>query len=281
MGCTKNISNDDYYIILSFSIFSIIFSVGLIGAIVAKGLLKDFCMRIVFYMTVNDLIRGIIFSFMLPGFVENKELCMIIAFAIGSTYMSNILLGISITIVMYQALIKNEYDYFKYHLFWVLLCFFIVPALYALPLFTESLGNDGGFCFFKNDIVGNIWRFILNYLPSLFCLIFGSFVFFKVRSKIKKYRKDATTNLIFVRGYLFALIILAMVTPLMILKTYELAENECNSPYMSSAIEVWMNFHSVFNAIAFVITEKSKKKFIKRSTDMDCLNYSSESLVDK
>lgn len=275
MTCTSSLSDMDYFFMVSFSVLSFICYTSLIVYIIKKHDMDDFCSRIIFYISINGSIRCLFKSFQLPSTVSSKTLCSLIGFFYGSSNLSTVLWCLYIAVALYQALIQHEYNYFKHHNIWFFFSFIVVPGLFSIPFITMSYGENKGICFFNRSTIGNLYRICLSSIPSFIMVFAGLIIYLKIWRKMKRYDKDCVSNILFVRGYIFIIVTIVCLIPLVIVRMYDFLGNACIPGTIFVIVEAWMALHGILLIFSFMLYNRAKKRFRQKS-----LGEGATSLID-
>lgn len=250
MDCSGAFLDIQYYSLLVCAILSIFGCVVVITTCIYGKLLEGFSFRIITYMAINDLIRSIAIA--LPVYKFGfTEACGPLGYILTLTFVSDNLWAACISITLYQVIVKNEENYEKYHKYWLVLNYVIAPILEAIPFFTDSYGYDDGLCTLKENNYANLWRLSLVYVPSWLLMILVSVIFIKVYKKLKLTQKSVMKDIIYKRGYIYPIIIVALLLPMTALRISQAITVNCIVDYFSVFSYSLIALHGFLNAIAF------------------------------
>jgi hypothetical protein len=280
MKCLNYISDQEYYIMMSFSLFSLGTYLIFIYFLLKKSILKDFCSRVLFYLSAIGALRSLFKCLQLPSTINDKAFCSIIAYFSAVTNFSSIIWSMSISVTLYQALINHEYNYFKHHSRWFVSSFIIAPLIFSLPFVTNSYSNYKGVCFFANDELSNIYGLILSTLPNILMFITGLLVYWRIWTKMKPYDDECTWNILFARGYIFIIITMLVLSPLVIINTLGLFIDICLSSQIYVFIECWISLNALGNVIGYLAYERVNVNIRRRSLQRPCNESTSKNLFE-
>ena len=280
MKCLSNISDQEYYIMMSFSLFSLGTYLLFIYFLLKKFVLKDFCSRVLIYLSAIGAVRSLFKCLQLPSTIENKAFCSIIAYFSGFTNFSSIVWSMSISITLYQALINHEYNYFKYHSRWFVSSFIIAPLIFSLPFITDSYSNYKGICFFADNELSDIFGLVLSTVPNILMFLSGLLIYWRIWTKMKPYDNECTRNILFARGYIFIIITLLVLSPLVIINTLGLFVSICLSSQIYVFIECWVSMNAMWNVIGYLVYEKVNFNIRQKSLQRPCNESTSKILLE-
>lgn len=278
MKCLTSISEQEYLIMTAFSSFSLLTYLIFIFFLIKKSVFKDFCSRIVIYLSALGALRSLFKALQFPSTVKNPTFCSLIAYFTGATNFSSIMWSISISISIYDALINHEYNYFKHHSKWLILNFFIVPVLFALPLISESYSEYKGICFLANNQLGNILGILLSTLPNIVMVVVGIILYWRIWNKMRKFDDECALNILFARGYVFIIITVITLLPVAVICALNLVIDICLSSSVYVLVECWISFNAAGNVIGYFAYEKIRMKYRQRSLERP---FNSSSIFDK
>jgi hypothetical protein len=140
--------------------------------------LRKFSFKLVLFMSISDV--GVCITYLMGNPRNDTGLCTIQGLLMQFFQISSTLWSTAIALTLYRAVVKrkdsdNLMPYF--HAF----CYG-VPFLFCfLPLFTESYGNTGAWCWItaeEGDDAGSIWRLFIFYLPLWAAISFNAYTYF-------------------------------------------------------------------------------------------------------
>ncbi|OMJ65215.1 hypothetical protein SteCoe_38788 [Stentor coeruleus] len=272
MSCSnQNILIGSYFLLAS-TLISLLCGILVMILCIKKTFIEDFTLKIIVYMTFNDIIRSL--AMILVSFFNKVVIiCQISAYIIETTFVSNIYWAISISTTLYRVIIVKDCDYKAFHKIWVFIAFVVVPVLQAIPFVTESYGINDNECAFGTGKIDNIWRLCLVYIPAWLSLLIMTLVYFKIKKIIGKITDSPAYDIIFIRGYIYSLIIGIIIIPFTILRILQaFMQNNCFLIDFSIVAECWLALHGVFNGIALCMNKKIRKGlFSKTVTTEDFL----------
>lgn len=208
-----NISDSsEFFIMISFAILTIVFSIPVIIIIIIKKFYQNYAFRILLYIAINDILKSIL-SFFPPLLIKDSPICTLIATATYFILLSNISWACCINATIFQIIVLESPNFERYQNFWLVFSY-LIPAVFSfLPLITSSYGYSEGFCELKLNKMGNIWRFSIFYIPVTMNLIITLLLFIKVYRKVKNFEMEEIKNVIFVRGFIYSIIISSVIVP--------------------------------------------------------------------
>lgn len=285
MGCSDDIIYVSEFALMIVSVISIIASLAIIILCCVGQILEGFTQKIIVYMSLNDLIRS--FSLIIPIFFEYKGfICKFFGYPIVYTFIANVSWALCITFTLYLAIVKKRKDYEKYMKYWLLFTFPILGLIQAIPYATDSYGFDTGICTLKQDFYGSIWRFTLLYLPYWTSLLISCWVFIKLNHSLKDIDSQSLKSLIMKRGFIYSLIIFAMILFLSLVRVIQLFNNSCGVQYFSLITDSLLGLHGLLNGIALLFNDNVRNiikiKFCRqKNKELFITNSSSFSFVDE
>jgi hypothetical protein len=173
--------------------------------------------------------------------------------------LSSIIWSGSIALNLFLVVRYGLRDFNKLHKLWLFTTLVLIPGIFVMPVITDSYGYVGNVCTFKEDTVGNIWRFSIYYGVAWACaLAIGTFyliVFFD----LKKMHIATNTRIMIERLIMYPIIVVVMLIPLTLLRLHIFNKGSCEVYYLnvfSGSIEALVGF---FNAIIYICTSDVKK----------------------
>ncbi|OMJ71057.1 hypothetical protein SteCoe_30813 [Stentor coeruleus] len=273
MGCTEDIVLIANSVIIIVSVISLIASIGVITLCLIADILDEFTLKIVMYMSINDLIRSC--GLIIPLCFESKDkICILFGYIVVYTFISNVVWAASIIVTLYIVIIKKYRNYERFMKYWFIAAYPLLAIIQAIPYATNSYGFDGGMCTLKDDYYGNIWRFTLLYFPYWIFLLLAIWIFYKLHKALKGSDSKTLNSIVLKRGYIYSLIIFVMVIFLSAVRIIQLFANNCAIMYMSFSLDSILGLHGLLNGIALVCNKnvryQLKYKFCKNLINKSC-----------
>lgn len=254
MGCADDIVLIANFVIIIVSVISLIASIGVIILCFIGDILDEFTLKIVMYMSINDLIRSC--ALIIPLCFESKDfVCIIFGYIVVYTFISNVVWAASIIVTLYLVIIKRCKNYERFMKYWFIAAYPLLAIIQAIPYSTNSFGFNGGMCTLKDDYYGNIWRFTLLYFPYWVFLLLTIWIFYKLHIATKGQDSKTLDSLILKRGYIYSLIIFVMVVFLSAVRIIQLFNDTCPIKYMSFSLDSILGLHGLLNGIALICNE--------------------------
>jgi hypothetical protein len=220
----------------------------MIFAYLKVRVLQSFSLKIVFWMSVNDLVRNAFY--VLPmKYLENENICVLYGVVINTALTNNAIWAVFIVISLYQVIFsydRNVEVYFKYAL---LITFGVIPILNVLPIFTKSYGFNYGICTFKTDLGGIIWRSIqegIIIITIIFSLVMYSVIYIKQR----RFQMLTIKEVIFDKGMIFVIITSVTVTFLILFRYLEISYDICQIYEFGILSSSAVSLHGFLNFLA-------------------------------
>lgn len=255
---------------------SLIGSILVIFTILKKDLYKSYAFKILFYISINDVFRSLL-GILPPEIVKNLVACSILAFFSYSFFLSSIVWACCLSFTIFQIIVLEDSEFERFHMYWFILAYGVVTIITALPFITSSYGYSGHVCELNVDLTGNIWRFAILYIPASILLCIICVLFVKVYRKIKLIRSDAMNNIIFNRGFIYALAIGISLLPYEILRIIQAFNNDDLLTYIAFVNYVFLILHGFINAIIFFTNSTVKEVLKKQNNEI----YSSMGIVSE
>lgn len=199
-------------IMFTIGFISLLSSLSVIFTILKKNLYKSLAFKILLYISINDSIRSLI-GFLPPELIYNSYLCDLIGFLSYAVFVSNIIWGCSLSYTIYQIVVLENSEFEKFHKYWFIFAYFVPFGINLLPFITSSYGYGDHVCELKEDFDGNIWRFLVFYVPATSLFAVSGVLFYKTYKKIKLMRSDAMKTVIFERGFVYPVSIALVTIP--------------------------------------------------------------------
>lgn len=249
-----------YYTLFSCSIPTVISCLFMIFVYLKYNNLRGLSLRIVFWMSINDLLRSG-FYMIPPGYLESYVICTTYGFIINVTFTNNAIWAIYIVITLRKILFsfaKETKTYFSYFLFTTL---FIVPLYHIGPLLTNSYGNNRGICTFKNDDLGIIWRSIQMGI-IIAAGILSIVIYINIYIKTKRFELLSISDLIFQKGMIFAIITILTSSFIITFRYLEVSFSICNTYIFGIISCVAISLHGFFNFLAVMSNNNIRRTLI-------------------
>ena len=206
MSFTDGESRNIEIVNISVSCFSL---VGALFIIIIYNLFKDIrstALRLIYSLSIADL--GVSLANLLGDagneststhLGSNSFLCHVQAILKQYFQLSSLFWSIAIAYVLYQGFLQqNE---IKEHQYKQILKYNIIISLSLtiLPLFTNSYGDTGGFCWINNEnSIDHFLRFLTYYLILIVGISFNVYVYYKINEKLQILFTDASEESILI-----------------------------------------------------------------------------------
>jgi len=233
--------------------------------------LREFNYRLVFFMSISDLITAIAFT--LPTYKHDSEfMCYLQAILTNFSALSSVLWTWVIGYVLYRNYIK-EVSSEKKEIWFILLCYGVPIVFTFLPFTTHSYGRSEGWCWIsigdqeinynfdeneKEFHFGNLWRLVCYYIPLWIVIVYNSVVYYKLVKSIKEELRSVTDQIdssgVLKKLMLYPLILILCQTPVTIYRVlaFFITNKEITLLAIISGILAIMN--GFFNAIIYGFT---------------------------
>ena len=268
-----------FYFTLAPCILSIVSNLLIFIAYVFFKDLRNYNYRIVFYMSISEIITSIgkfQIAFLIPG-LQDHGLCEVQAILLNFSCLSSVMWTNVIAFTIYRSLVLGKTDGWKYEMYYLLYAFGIPLSLNFLPMLTESFGHAEGWCWIRIEgknfiygfLAGNIWR-VINYLAPLWIIIFFNFfLHFRSIEKIKKMTDniddDFNKNLIVRRLFLYPIMLLVCHLPISFHRTLGFFDIVSGQLVWISAVVsgIFLIFSGFLNALVYGLTDRVKRELQK------------------
>ena len=260
-----------HYILLTCSVPSVISCLFMIFAYLRIRNLQSSSLRIVFWMSINDLIRN--GFYMIPiDYLKNKNICVIYGIVINTALTNNSVWAMFIVIALYQVMFSYERDverYFKYAFFITLV---LVPAYHISAMSTNSFGFNYGICTFKGALHGLIWRSVQEGF-ILATVVVDLVLYAIIYRKQQRFKMLTLKEVIFDKGMIFVLITMITITFLMLFRYVEIGNSICKVYILGIMSSITISLHGFFNFLGVIsnsnIRRAIKESFCKASSEED------------
>lgn len=246
--CYSKFDTFQVYAQIVFASLSILSSFIVMFICIKYSFIKTLAFRIVFFMSINDILRGIIT--LLP---KTQQYCGIIFFIQNATYMSNLSWATCLSCTIHQIVVSESCNYSKYFPYWFILSFILIPIIESLPIFTKTFTEQNNNCIFEFSLLGNILRYSILYIPGTLMLVLILVLFVKIYKKVKLIGIESVKSLVYERGFIYPLIMASICVPLIVFRTIEVITLDCYSGVVCSILDDLVILHGFFNALAFFL----------------------------
>lgn len=256
--------SQEFYMMLTFSILTIIFSIPVIIIILKQKLYTSYAFRILLYLAINDLYKSIL-GFFPPKSIKDST-CNFIAITNYFVNLSNISWAGCLNMIIFQIIVLEQSNFEKYQRLWFM-CSYCIPALLStLPLITDSYGYSEGFCELKMNETGNIWRFSIFYIPVTVNLVVTAVLFAKVYRKVGMIGSENMKFVVFERGFIYSLIISCVILPFEIVRIIQLFMNSLELDTAALIGYCISLLHGFSNSIVFFANKTVRSTLTEKKT---------------
>lgn len=267
----KEIYEIFHYILLTCSVPSVISCLFMIFAYLRIRNLQSSSLRIVFWMSINDLIRN--GFYMIPmKYLQNNKVCMVYGVVINTALTNNSVWAMFIVIALYQVMFSYERDverYFKYAFFTTLI---FVPAYNISAISTDSFGLNYGICTFNRSLHGLIWRSVQEGF-ILATVVVNLVLYGIIYRKQQRFKMLTFKEVIFDKGMIFVLITMITITFLMLFRYVEIGNSICDVYILGIMSSITISLHGFLNFLGVIsnsnIRRAIKESFCKASSEDD------------
>lgn len=264
-----------YYTLLSCSIITALSCLFMIFVYTKYNNLRGLSLKIVFWISINDLIRSVFYMIPLI-YLDNQTLCVIYGFFINVTFTNNAIWAIYIVISLQRVLFsfnKETKTYFNYAL---LITLIAIPLYHIGPVITNSFGQNRGICTFKNDGLGLIWRSIQMSIIFLVAIL-SIIIYLNIYFKAKRFEILTMFDLIFQKGMIFAIITITTSTTLILFRYLEISYGLCNTYIIGIISCIAISLHGFFNFLGVLgnhnIRNTLRDTFMQRTRSASSLDF--------
>jgi len=178
--------------------------------------LRNFAFKLVFWLSISDLIfciGKILILFEISSFYNNlwgsnDALCQMQALLINYGGLASVTCTVTIAWTLYTSLIKAELQLeAKYENSLWRFAFGFPFFMTILPIFSGDYGPAGSWCWIKNSNRSLAWRFFEFYIPLWIAIIFNSYSYYKVIKFIQQEMHDNLDDRLTRRFMLYPLIL--------------------------------------------------------------------------
>lgn len=262
MKCSENFALFYLYFSTASAVLSILGALSVMVAIIKFDHLKTFSFKILFYISITDFFRGI--AAIVQNFASSRY-CGFVAFVINTTFISSTVWAICLSYTLYQIVVKEECDFEKKHKYWFFMSFITVPFLEALPFITNSFSFYDGMCQITLNFIGNIYRFLLLYIPGLIMIIGMFWLFSKVYFKVKLMSNSVIKNVIFDRGLIYPIILAVIIVPLTITRAVMALYLNCSSLHAALFLNGIVILHGFINSLVFFCSDSVRNMIASKN----------------
>lgn len=281
MKCSSSFDSFYFYFTTISGALSILGALVVMAAILKFDKLKTYSFKILFYMSITDLVRGI------AAFFQNffsHAYCGLVAYTINLTFVSGTLCAVCISHTLYQIIVKEDFNFEKSFKYWLIICFVVVPLFEAAPFITGSFTYIDGMCQISLDTFGNIYRFVLLYIPGIIFIGLMFWFFAKVYLKAKLLN-ISINDVIFDRGLIYPIVLTAIIIPLTLSRLYLALDTSCLAIYISFSLNGVVILHGFINCLVFFSSNSIRRIIMSKGENtfatMNSLNISFRSTINE
>ncbi|OMJ88866.1 hypothetical protein SteCoe_9066 [Stentor coeruleus] len=260
MGCGRLDENQEAIEIFVAACLSLFSSLIIFLICVCSKILEDFSRKILFYISLNSIIRSMIMILSVNS--DFRNLCFIFAYVNMVCLVSNVIWALSISITLYMVLVRKEENFQKYHLRWLICAYLPVALLLLLPYITNSYGVTRGICALDYNMISTIWDLILVYLPSWFMIFSVLIIYIKLYYYVKKSVDIKFKSILIERGMIYSILIALAILPVTIWRTLSIFYSSCGMSYFRIIALSIIHMQGVYYLIAVTMNNKIRKAII-------------------
>lgn len=248
-----------YYSIMCCGILSLIGCFLIVFTYAFIKPLQIYSLKLILYITISDMLRTL--HFLLPPSVIYSEMaCITIGITTNATSLMTMLWSLCISTSLYQVIIYSEENYEKYERYWGFVSWVFIPAITLLPLTTNSYGIIGATCSFKEDLIGNIWRLVIFFVPAWSFIIVTFFMYWKILWKIQQLGVKGESKMLVERVAMYPVIMMVVLIGLTVLRVLELySRNSCAVFYVYIFSFSIFSLQGLLNSLIFFCTSMVKQ----------------------
>jgi cAMP receptor-like G-protein coupled receptor len=252
MGTECDIEYSDYkYYILAFCSFtSILGSLFIIILYIIAPSLRSYSYTLVCNIAVSDLIGST--CYILSSFWASDQIpCEILSIIFDSSQVITIVWSASIALNIYLAVVRCIENVEIYYKYWVVFCYFVIPAINVIPLLASDLGNNDGICSFQENSGGNLWRMCLMYAPAWTLTLIVGFSYWTVYFKLKYLDLNSSNRKMITRFIYYPIVLIIVLTPATALRIAEFSTESCDLIYFYWIASCINSLHGLFDAFIY------------------------------
>ena len=258
--CSSDFTDFQIYFSLACGILSLIGGTLVIFFTVKHSLFERYSFKILLYLSINDIIRGIVTIFLF----SNRIPCGIISYLSDASYISNMLWSLSLINAIYRIVVVEDYNLEKYNKVWFLCCFFVVYLAEATPFITHSYVYTEYMCQIELNSIGNYYRLFLFYIPGSIILLLTLYFAIKIYKKLKTLNIQRIKHIVFNRGLIYGMTMAIICIPLFIIRSFEIFIINCSTVYIGVICYDMCILHGFVNSIIF-FSSKDIQKLISQN----------------
>lgn len=243
-------------------------SIFIITAFLYFKSIRSFAFKLVFFMSISDLVRSI--SLMLPP--EGLS-CKFQGFLLQFSTASSILWSFNIAYSLYTTVINQENNPSRHQTKFLLLAYLFPFLLAFIPLFTDSYNNAVGWCWIQKDFITDlVERIFCLYIIIWTVIAFNLSVYWKIIMKIRKEFKNviedqADNNAVIKRLSLYPLTLILCYLPITVKRTMEIGGQEILPFWFLCLSAFGISIFGFANALVYgfsrPVREAIKELFVK------------------
>lgn len=208
-------------------------------------------------MSIIDLIRSFVFLFPY-SYSSNFYFCQVFATVVNGALFSNCIWSVFIVITLNQQYSNFPEPPNKSFMIWNIFAFILVPIYQILPILTNSYGFNDGFCTYKEDSLGYIWRFIQEGLILIICVA-GVVMNIKLYQKYVGYHFFNFSEYFFEKGMVYSIIYLIITATVLVFRFTEIYVNSCRIKELAVISYSFVALHGFFNVLALFLNRNFRE----------------------
>lgn len=259
MTCEDSDTLDVFYIVTAIcAILSLLGCTFILLIYAVAKELRVYAFKLVAYLAFCDLVKSL--AIIIPSYKSELlyYLCSVQGFFLVSFSLSNLIWVLAISVSLVQFIVYKIQDVEKYHKYWFLLSFVLVPGLCTLPFITDSYGSVYTWCTLKVEGPSKYWRYIIDFVPRWLSILLIISCYIKIYIHIKKneFINDDEDQRLFLRRMIaYPAIILIAFLPLTTLRFLQTNSGKCKYSTLALVAYATFSIYGFLNAIAYGYNE--------------------------
>ena len=255
---------------LSLSILSVTATILILLFLYKFRHLEGPSVKLLLQMSLVDLIRYLIF-YLYFIWKSSPTFCTFYSVIMGSTLLSN---------SIWSLFIAHSLSKF-YHNFpdvqenslkvWYISAYIVSPIIQIPPIFTNSYGIVDGFCVYKHDFYGYLWRSVeQGFVLLIYCI--EIFIYMRLFLKFRKFSLFTFKELVFQKGMIYSIIYFFVVFFIILYKYLELSFGYCDIYWLQGFSYGLLSLHGLMNLFALMCNRNFRlvlKSGLKKAKSID------------
>lgn len=233
-------------------------SLGIMLAYLRFPLLRTFSNKLILNLALAQFLCSFTFFFPVKEY-QHVWLCVLIGVSFNSLQLCTIFWAFSIVFTLYVIIGRPFSSVYKYFKYWLVIGWFVIPAVSVLPLVTDSYSKpsagNGYICTYKvGDAISDYWRIGLFYAPAWAFIVLSSVIYCKVFKKLEVLKLEGESKEFINRLFYYPVIVLCYLVPLSTIRVYQQFENTCASLFVIKLVSLLLGVQGLLYALIFFKT---------------------------